>query len=150
MTQKRSSSSSTLRNNEELGPGICPKSPKFTRIKNLSSFMILVPLARPPRARADHATWPVSLKRHRMALLGHFGNRCPLGYLDSEDAICDIRAALGSQSISDHGNLPSESTYIPVHPGVGATQLTISKSLRGPPSSCAARQPPAFEQLEYC
>ena len=37
-----------------------------------------------------------------------------------------------------------------VHPGVGATQLTISKSLRNPPSSCAARHPPAFEQLEYC
>jgi hypothetical protein len=45
-----------------------------------------------------------------------------------------------------------------VHPGVGATrgaltsatQLTISKFLRNPPSSCAARQPPAFEQLEYC
>ena len=37
-----------------------------------------------------------------------------------------------------------------VNPGVGATQLTISKSLRNPPSSCAARQPPAFEQLEYC
>jgi hypothetical protein len=37
-----------------------------------------------------------------------------------------------------------------VHPGFGATQLTISKSLRNPPSSCAARHPPAFEQLEYC
>ena len=37
-----------------------------------------------------------------------------------------------------------------VHPSVGATQLTISKSLRNPPSSCAARHPPAFEQLEYC
>jgi hypothetical protein len=36
-----------------------------------------------------------------------------------------------------------------VHPGVGATQLTISKSLRNPPSSCAARHPPAYEQLEY-
>jgi hypothetical protein len=31
MTQKRSTRS-TLQNNEELGPGICPKSPKFTRI----------------------------------------------------------------------------------------------------------------------
>ena len=37
-----------------------------------------------------------------------------------------------------------------VHPGVDVTQLTISKFLRNPPSSCAARQPPAFEQLEYC
>jgi hypothetical protein len=37
-----------------------------------------------------------------------------------------------------------------VHPGVGATQLTINTSLRNPPSSCAARHPPAFEQLEYC
>ena len=37
-----------------------------------------------------------------------------------------------------------------VHPGVVATQLTISKFLWNPPSSCAARQPPAFEQLEYC
>ena len=37
-----------------------------------------------------------------------------------------------------------------VHPGVCVTQLTISKFLRNPPSSCAARQPPAFEQLEYC
>jgi hypothetical protein len=38
-----------------------------------------------------------------------------------------------------------------VHPGVGVTQLTIySKFLRNPPSSCAARHPPAFEQLEYC
>ena len=33
MTQKRSSSTrSTLQNNTELGPGICPKSPKHTRI----------------------------------------------------------------------------------------------------------------------
>jgi hypothetical protein len=41
-----------------------------------------------------------------------------------------------------------------VHPGVGVTQLTISKFLRNPPSmppsSCAAQHPPAFEQLEYC
>ena len=29
-------------------------------------------------------------------------------------------------------------------------RLTISKMLRDPLSSCAARQPPAFEQLEYC
>ena len=36
------------------------------------------------------------------------------------------------------------------HPGVDVTQLTISKLLRNPPNSCAARQPPAFEQLEYC
>ena len=36
MTQKRSSSStrSTLQNNTELGPGVCPKSPKPTRIAN--------------------------------------------------------------------------------------------------------------------
>jgi hypothetical protein len=33
MSQKRSSSSTrTLQNNIELGPGICPKSPKHTRI----------------------------------------------------------------------------------------------------------------------
>ena len=37
-----------------------------------------------------------------------------------------------------------------VHPGVDVTQLTISKFLRNPPSSCAAWHPPAFEQLEYC
>ena len=36
-----------------------------------------------------------------------------------------------------------------VHPGVGVAQLTISKSLRNPPGSCAAQHPPAFEQLEY-
>jgi hypothetical protein len=36
------------------------------------------------------------------------------------------------------------------HPGVDFTQLTISKLSRNPPSSCVARQPPAFEQLEYC
>jgi hypothetical protein len=37
-----------------------------------------------------------------------------------------------------------------VHSGVDVTQLTISKFLRNPPSICAAWQPPAFEQLEYC
>jgi hypothetical protein len=37
-----------------------------------------------------------------------------------------------------------------VHPGVGVAQLTISKFLQNPPSSCAARHPPAFEQLEQC
>jgi hypothetical protein len=37
-----------------------------------------------------------------------------------------------------------------VHPGVGVAQLTINKFLQNPPSSCAARHPPAFEQLEYC
>jgi hypothetical protein len=37
-----------------------------------------------------------------------------------------------------------------VHPGVGATQLTISKFLRNAPSSSAVRHPHAFEQLEYC
>ena len=37
-----------------------------------------------------------------------------------------------------------------VHPGVGVAQLTISKFLRNPRGSCAAPQPPAFEQLEYC
>jgi hypothetical protein len=39
-----------------------------------------------------------------------------------------------------------------VHPGVGVAQLSItcSKFLRNPPSCCAARKPPAFEQLEYC
>ena len=36
------------------------------------------------------------------------------------------------------------------HPGVGVTQLMISKFPRNPPSSCAAQQPPACEQLEYC
>ena len=42
MTQKRSSSStrSTLQNNTELGPGVCPKSPKPTRIAN-SDFHIV-------------------------------------------------------------------------------------------------------------
>jgi hypothetical protein len=37
-----------------------------------------------------------------------------------------------------------------VHPGVGVAQLTIRKFLENPPSSWAARHPPAFEQLEYC
>jgi hypothetical protein len=37
-----------------------------------------------------------------------------------------------------------------VHLGVDVTQLTISKFLRNPPSSCVARHPTAFEQLEYC
>ena len=37
-----------------------------------------------------------------------------------------------------------------VHPSIGVTQLTISKFPRNPPSSCAPRPPPAFEQLEYC
>ena len=37
-----------------------------------------------------------------------------------------------------------------IHPGVGVAQLTISKFLRNPPSSCPARHPPAFGQLEYC
>jgi hypothetical protein len=37
-----------------------------------------------------------------------------------------------------------------VHPGVDVTKLTISEFLRNPPSSFAARQPLAFEQLEYC
>jgi hypothetical protein len=32
MRGKRSSSTRTLQNNTELGPGICPKSPKHTRI----------------------------------------------------------------------------------------------------------------------
>jgi hypothetical protein len=36
-----------------------------------------------------------------------------------------------------------------VYPGVGIAQLTISKFSWNPPSSCAARHPPAFEQLEY-
>jgi hypothetical protein len=39
------------------------------KYKKVSNFII--PRAR-GRARADHATWPVSLKRHRMALLGQF------------------------------------------------------------------------------
>ena len=34
------------------------------------------------------------------------------------------------------------------HPGVGVTQLTIGKLLRNTPSRCAARHPPAFEELE--
>ena len=37
-----------------------------------------------------------------------------------------------------------------MHPGVGVAQLTISKFVRNPPSSCPARHPPAFGQLEYC
>jgi hypothetical protein len=36
-----------------------------------------------------------------------------------------------------------------VHPGVGVTQLTISKFPRNAPSSSAVQHPPAFEQLEY-
>jgi hypothetical protein len=40
---------------------------------------------------------------------------------------------------------------VAVHPGNGVIQLTISKFLRNPPSSCAAaRHPLAFEKLEYC
>ena len=56
-------------------------------IKNISNFII--PWVRPPRARADHATWPASLKRHRMALLGHFEPGCLLGYQDLAHAVCD-------------------------------------------------------------
>ena len=37
-----------------------------------------------------------------------------------------------------------------LHLGVGVAQLTISKFLRNPRGSFAARHPPAFEQLEYC
>jgi hypothetical protein len=36
------------------------------------------------------------------------------------------------------------------HTGVGVNQLTISKFLRNPPSSCTAQHQPAFEQLEDC
>ena len=57
--------------------------------KNKTIYRILSYRARGRRARADHATWPVSLKRHRMAMLGHFENRCPLGYWDSVHAVCD-------------------------------------------------------------
>jgi hypothetical protein len=44
------------------------------------SHNFIIPRARGRHARAHHATWPVSLKRHRMALLGHFEPRCPFGY----------------------------------------------------------------------
>jgi hypothetical protein len=46
------------------------------------------------RAREDPATCAVSLKRHRLALLGHCESRWRLhsdllGYSDSADAVCD-------------------------------------------------------------
>jgi hypothetical protein len=40
-------------------------------------------------ASPTDATWPVSLKRHRMALLGHFEPRCLLEYQDLAHAVCD-------------------------------------------------------------
>jgi hypothetical protein len=58
------------------------------------------------------------------------------------EQICRMGTKYGAGCINSLENA------LAVHPGVGVTQLTISKFIRNPPSCCAARHPPAFGQLE--
>ena len=58
------------------------------------------------------------------------------------DQICGMGAKISGWLHGFPGKLA-------VHPGVGVTQLTISKFLRNAHSSSAVQPPAAFEQLEY-
>jgi hypothetical protein len=71
---------------------------------NKKLYRILSYRARGRRAHADHATWPVSLKRHRMALSGpwsgHFGHGAGVPTHGSTNLISFLKSVESHRTVS--------------------------------------------------